>query len=233
MTVTEIGGIVREPAHYMEALAYRAPFLIEKLMKEQIVETPEEGEALFSEVIKYFILCRCYPAKQWELMSRRIDEVWHQFVLFTPEYTAFCKRYFDRYLHHFPGNSPSTPAKPTDTAHVAISPVVDFRNHYENLFGTFPDIWFDRTSIAPGRRVLIDRLANRLVLAPDPGSDMVTLQWEKGVILSVNSIARAALEFIVRTRAFYVRELPGDLTDEEKVAIVETLVAQRVLLVGA
>jgi hypothetical protein len=31
-----------------------------------------------------------------------IDEMWHNFVLFTREYTEFCKRYFGYYLHHAP-----------------------------------------------------------------------------------------------------------------------------------
>lgn len=31
-----------------------------------------------------------------------IDEMWHNFVLFTKEYTQFCKEYFGYYLHHGP-----------------------------------------------------------------------------------------------------------------------------------
>ena len=48
----------------------------------------------------------------------------------------------------------------------------------------------------------------------------------------VNDIARDALEFISCTGAFYVRELPGVLTDEEKVGLVATLVEHRVLRVA-
>jgi hypothetical protein len=31
-----------------------------------------------------------------------IDEMWHNFVLFTKEYTEFCTRFFGHYLHHAP-----------------------------------------------------------------------------------------------------------------------------------
>ena len=48
----------------------------------------------------------------------------------------------------------------------------------------------------------------------------------------VNDIARDALEFISCTGSFYVRELPGVLTDEEKVGLVATLVEHRVLRVA-
>jgi hypothetical protein len=64
------------------------------------VESSEDGEALFAEVIKYLILNRKYPDKHWSMSSRLVDEVWHQFVLFTVEYSAFCTRYFGGYLHH-------------------------------------------------------------------------------------------------------------------------------------
>jgi hypothetical protein len=53
------------------------------------------------------------------------------------------------------------------------------------------------------------------------------------VLLSVNEFGREAIAFVVRTRAFYVRELPGDLTDEEKVAIIATLVEYKLLNVAS
>ena len=31
-----------------------------------------------------------------------IDEMWHNFVLFTIEYAAFCRKYFGYYIHHAP-----------------------------------------------------------------------------------------------------------------------------------
>ncbi|SIT58661.1 hypothetical protein BQ8794_550004 [Mesorhizobium prunaredense] len=48
----------------------------------------------------------------------------------------------------------------------------------------------------------------------------------------INDIARDALEFISCTGSFYVRELPGTLTDDEKVGLVATLVEHRVLRVA-
>jgi hypothetical protein len=50
--------------------------------------------------------------------------------------------------------------------------------------------------------------------------------------MSVNAFARAALAFIARTAAFHVRELPGELTDEEKIALIATLVEYRILRVA-
>jgi hypothetical protein len=51
--------------------------------------------------------------------------------------------------------------------------------------------------------------------------------------LSINDVARGALAFLTQTGVFYVRELPGDLTDEEKVALIATLVEYKLLRVGS
>ena len=48
-------------------------------------------------------------------------------------------------------------------------------------------------------------------------------------MLSVNDIAAPALTFITTTGSFYVRELAGDLTDDEKVALVESLLIQGIV----
>jgi hypothetical protein len=62
---------------------------------------------------------------------------------------------------------------------------------------------------------------------------MVDLIGRNGrVLFSVSEIAWEAMRFIANTGAFYVRELPGDLTDEEKVALISTLVDTKLLRVG-
>jgi hypothetical protein len=58
------------------------------------------------------------------------------------------------------------------------------------------------------------------------------VDWDGRVLLSVSEIAREALQFTADTGAFYVRELPGDLTEGEKVALVSALVELKVLRVG-
>jgi hypothetical protein len=210
-----------------DALAYQAPFLIEKLLKEHIVETSEEGEALFAEVKKYLVLARSDNSKIWQMYSLRIDEAWHQFILFTNEYIDFCERFFGGYVPHSPSNAPES--KTMDPAEV--STFDDFRRRYEEFFGApLPDLWYDEKSVTTQRRVFNDR-AGKMTLRDDDG--MVELLNSLGVVIfSVNELARDALAFVARTGVFYVRELPGDLTDEEKIALVATLVEGKVLRVG-
>jgi hypothetical protein len=228
---TDIVVARREPLDLMKALDYKAPFLIEKLLKERIVETPEHGQQLFVEVVKYLILNRTFPDKHWSMFSRLIDEVWHQFVLFTTEYLAFCTQYFGGYMHHAPSNAPGL--EPKVPGSVAIE-ADQFRSYYERLFGTpLPDLWRDAVSITLRRRVLLSDGSGTLRLEADETGDTIAIVDSNGPKLSVGSLAGDALEFMLRTKAFYVRELPGDLTDDEKIGIVEVLVSQGVLSLAA
>jgi hypothetical protein len=213
----------------MEALGYEAPFLVEKLLKEDIVETAEEGQALFAEVVRFLILNEIFPDTEWMMISRRVDEAWHQFVLFTVEYTSFCATYFGAYQHHAPSNAPVRPGPKRTREPFSLE---TFQDQYERLFGNpLPALWYDTSAICLRRRVLlVAPAALRLVVDDD---DMVTLMAEDRPLVCVSRLAEGALAFALRARSFYVRELPGDLTDEEKIGLVETLVDQHVLVLAS
>ncbi len=212
----------------MDALEYEAPYVIEKLVKTRIVETADEGEALFKEVKRYLVLGRMDETKIWQMHSLRVDEAWHQFILYTKQYSDFCQRFFGRYLHHRPSNAPK---ETEEAATIPVASFVMFRDRYEELFGTpLPDIWYDERSVTPGRRVLNEQ-AGHLTLR-DSGEMLELVAPTEDVLLAVNEVAREALGFVCRTGAFYVRELPGGLTAQEKVALIAALVECRVLRVA-
>ena len=104
------------PATYEPVLRFEAPYLIEKLVKDRIVDTADEGEALFAEAKKFLILSYMDSDVSWNMYSTRVDEAWHQFVLFTSQYVDFCHRYFGEYLHHNPSNAPEAPGRPATEA---------------------------------------------------------------------------------------------------------------------
>jgi hypothetical protein len=193
-------------------------------VKDRIVETSSEAEALFTEVKRFLILAQGDDTKKWTMYSHRIDECWHQFILFTREYFEFCQRYFGRYVPHRPSNAPETsssnPGRETSFE--------EFADRYRELFGiALPDDWYDERHVTTRRRVVND-CAEELAIREDDG--IVELVAPNGdVLLSVNNLARDALAFVAQTGAFYVRELPGDLEDDEKVALVSTLVEYKLL----
>jgi len=219
-------GLLRE---YEAVLSYEAPFLIEKLLKERIVGTQEEGEALFAEVKKYLVMCKAAPDVLWNVYSARVDKVWHEFVLFTREYAGFCQRLFGRYLHHSPSNAPKPKGETSGGHRESTFPL--FQSKYESLFGMpLPDSWFDERNVTLSSRVIYDGAGRSTVLVEEGVAKLMYADGE--VQLSVSDLASDALQFICQNGAFYVRELPGDLTDDEKTGLVSTLVEHRLLRVA-
>jgi hypothetical protein len=208
---------------YRGALAYAAPFLIEKIVKERLASTPQEAEELFLEV-KRFLVMSCATDLAIEMYSTRIDEVWHQFVLYSWEYMSFCRQYFGHYLHHSPSNAPKIEGRPIKHP-LSLG---EFAHEYQLLFGVqMPDIWHDDRSVTLDRRAICSRSVD---LSVKLSGDEVSLTLPNGTeVFSVNSVARDAVAFVATGSPFYVRELPGDLLDDEKIALVSTLVQQSLL----
>ena len=223
MTITEVPA-PQADSGVDDVLAFEAPYLIEKLMKNSIVDTAEEAEALFREVKRYLVLCDGDDNRVWNMYSLRVDEAWHQFILFTRQYIDFCERYFGRYVPHNPSNAP----KVESPRPIEKTSFKQFCARYEELFSEpLPDIWFDERYVTLDRR-LFTRWAGPLTTRVD-GDTVELLNSAGDVLFAVNDVARPALEFIANTGAFYVRELPGGLDDEEKVALASALVESRVL----
>jgi hypothetical protein len=205
------------------ALSFTAPYVIDRLVMDRVTDTPAQAEQLFTEAKRYLVLCAATPEMSFGMHSSMVDAAWHTFILFTAEYTEYGHRYFGDYLHHSPVSDDGT-----EVPQPKVGSFNDFQQRYEELFGQpLPALWYDDTSVVPSRRVINDGAG---ILIAD--SDYHTVRLIDGTgaaVLYVDALARRAVDFIARTRDFYVRELPGDLTDDEKVGIVQALVRSGVL----
>ncbi len=110
---------------------FEAPFLEEKLVEKGIFSSHEEYAETFSEFKKYVALGKL-TGKPLGMTSKKVDEVWHQFILFTKEYFSFCNEYLGYYLHHNPR---------TKTRDLPRESVPNFVHAYRNAFGKIPPVW--------------------------------------------------------------------------------------------
>jgi hypothetical protein len=141
---------------YSEALAFEAPFLIEKLVKDQVVESADEARALFREVKRYLVLTAVDRTVAWGMYSLRVDQIWHQFILFTRQYIDYCRQNFDKYIQHAPSTAPIFEG----TARLTPSTFEMFAERYEKLFGEpLPDLWYDEKHVTLERRIVNSRPA--------------------------------------------------------------------------
>ncbi|KUI46849.1 hypothetical protein AU198_01360 [Mycobacterium sp. GA-1199] len=210
------------------ALAFEAPYVIDRLVRDRVVATQEFAEQLFTEAKKYLVLCAATPDKSFDMCSAMVDEAWHAFVLFTTEYTDYGQRYFGSYVHHAPAGERGGPETTLLDGPQETASFDDFCRRYEELFGhPLPAIWYDSDNVAPCTRVIND-MAETLTVAAE--NHTIHIMNSTGdTMLSVDEMASEAVDFIVNTHSFYVRELPGGLTAAEKVGVIQPLVRLGVL----
>ena len=78
------------------------PFLGKKIALSANI--PEEDvQGLLVELMFYLQLNAAVEERLTP--SILVDCAWHEFILFTRYYSAFCRQHFGRYIHHHPGGT--------------------------------------------------------------------------------------------------------------------------------
>ena len=210
-----------------ECVAYDAPWLTLRLCQHGIARDQVQANALFLELKRYLLLAEQQGDRAVPMFSLRIDEVWHQFILFTAEYTAFCQRYFGHYLHHMPEQVHTVAQGLVNEQLTAPVSLEHFRGLYAQAFGPVSELWTDDCAVDVTTRLTraVDGLCCR------ESSEVVELvrAVDERVVCRVGRRAACALEFIAATPVFMVRELPGLNSDAERVKLVRPLVQYGVL----
>lgn len=76
--------------------------LFEKLRKQHPHLTLKECQ-LVSHGLRQFFLAHLKSRRQYVSMPSQVaDDLWHEFILYTRNYQAFCHRAFGRFFHHTP-----------------------------------------------------------------------------------------------------------------------------------
>lgn len=63
---------------------------------------------------QYFLVCQRANGKFVSMPSQAVDDLWHEFILFTRNYENFCQKAFGCYLHHTPVEAMATPTQASD-----------------------------------------------------------------------------------------------------------------------
>lgn len=81
-------------------LEYKHPEVIKKIVRYISGTTEQEAEDLFADVKKFLFYANL--EKTPVSPSRRVDEAWHEFLVFTRDYANFCNTFFGKFIHHNP-----------------------------------------------------------------------------------------------------------------------------------
>ena len=93
------GRLAQDPTLLQRMMNYDHPALKERMVVK-IGWTPEFTDELFEEMKKFLYLCATNDGAM--APPEDIDEIWHNFILFTGDYSDFCKKFVGTFLHHQP-----------------------------------------------------------------------------------------------------------------------------------
>lgn len=91
------------------------------------------------ELKRYLALRALNPTKRFPMSAGPIDDLWHNFVLFTQEYAKFCDHIAGNFIDHHPG-------PPNPTQEDIADAQRDFDRFVETYKGTYgnspsPTLW--------------------------------------------------------------------------------------------
>jgi hypothetical protein len=106
-----LAGNRRRKARRAEDLAshYELPSHVGRRVRRKAGLDEAGWELVERGLREWFICCAWRGRAVLGMPSRLVDEAWHEFILDSISYTAFCQKAFGAYLHHTPDEAMSTP----------------------------------------------------------------------------------------------------------------------------
>lgn len=213
-----------------ELMAFEVPGFHEKLAKLRLSRSPEETTRLLGEVKKYLVIANIETEREVPMFSSRVDEIWHQLVLFTAQYEVLCERFFSTFQHHDPRETSETRATEEGGGRAKLD-FGAFCTVYERIFGPVDDAWFEDRGVTESTRVERASWGRPLSMRRTGRAVEVVLEREEPVVLCRVPLHMGdALEAAMDGTTRYVRELPN-LDGEERLALCRPLLAIGVLRV--
>ncbi len=91
---------------------YQFPDALGRKVQEQYPHLTDEQAGLAVQGLReYFHVCNLAGRRMVAMPSQVVDVAWHQFILYTRRYDAFCKQGLGRFLHHTPAEAMETPTQ--------------------------------------------------------------------------------------------------------------------------
>ncbi|MFP7296800.1 hypothetical protein [Neobacillus niacini] len=98
--IKPIKGLKKLSDHLEQSLSEAYMKNVEERVKREVKLEENEYNWRLLDLKRYFILTALL--KETPMFSEKVDELWHQMLMFTREYDDFSKKYLGRILHHSP-----------------------------------------------------------------------------------------------------------------------------------
>src|SRR5262245_47429547 len=108
IAVAGVGAIVAQSLrqrakreHFIRAYMF-PPGLFEKFAKARPGLDVKDQQLVARALRQFFLVYLKGNFKRVSMPSQVVDDLWHEFILFTREYGKFCDKAFGKFLHHTP-----------------------------------------------------------------------------------------------------------------------------------
>lgn len=79
------------------------PYGLFKKLQQKHPEIDTKHHPLVARALRQFFLCYLKSGRKFVSMpSQIVDDLWHEFILYTRDYQQFCGKAFGGYMHHTP-----------------------------------------------------------------------------------------------------------------------------------
>ena len=78
------------------------PGLLERLHQRRPDLSLKDRQLVARALRQFFLVYLTSGYKHISMPSQVVDDLWHEFILYTKNYDAFCQKAFGRYMHHTP-----------------------------------------------------------------------------------------------------------------------------------
>jgi hypothetical protein len=104
-------------------------------LQSELSLSPADAALLFQDLKRFLALCAGTSVPL--APPRIVDQAWHQFILFTRDYAAFCNEFCGRFIHHQPANPIADEMDYSDQRHRT-------RDLATAVFGSLSSYWKDQ-----------------------------------------------------------------------------------------
>ncbi len=102
---------LRERASVTLITGYKFPPLLHRMVDKYGWEE-KHAEEVFLDTLRFLYMVGISDPDEGPMApSVKIDEMWHNFILFTQDYQEFCFTYFGRFIHHRPRRRDDPPSE--------------------------------------------------------------------------------------------------------------------------
>lgn len=98
--IKPIKGLKKISDHLEQSLSLGYMNNVEERIKKEIKFKENEYNWRLQDLKRYFIMTALL--KETPMFSGKVDDLWHQMLMFTREYDDFSKKYVGSFLHHIP-----------------------------------------------------------------------------------------------------------------------------------